>query len=149
MSGKCWDARNMCRGVCDGGVGREPGLWLDAVGSFHFRLLFLLFLPRHVSPPNAKARAVWPIHPWPFIQTNPGLHYGQEATVQLPQKVLTAHLRAPFQQAGRGFCHMALESWPYWDLREKIRIVLSKFQACASVSYREDISFRFFRVCAP
>lgn len=54
------------------------------------------------SPSNAKARAVWPIHPWPFRQTNHGLHYGQEATVQLPLKVLTAHLRAPFQQAGRG-----------------------------------------------
>lgn len=54
VSGKCWEARNMRRGVCRWGIGRQPGLWLNAVCSFHFLLLFLLFFTKTFSSPKCK-----------------------------------------------------------------------------------------------
>ena len=55
LSGKCREARNMCRGVCGWAVGREPGLWLDAFCSFHSRLPFPLFWPRRFFSPKCKS----------------------------------------------------------------------------------------------
>ena len=55
VSGKCWEARNMPRGVCRWGIGRQPGLWLNAICSFHFRLLFLLFFTKIFSSPRCKS----------------------------------------------------------------------------------------------
>lgn len=44
---------------------KQPGLSLNAICSYHFRLL-LLFLPRHSSPLNAKARVVGPFNTGPL-----------------------------------------------------------------------------------
>ena len=92
------------------------GTW--ALTGCHLFLSFqaavpIVFTKTFFSPQMQKLELYDPSIPGPLYKQTLGCTMARKQQASSPQKLLTAHLRAPFQQAGRGFCHMALDSYPY------------------------------------
>lgn len=125
-SGKCREARNTCRGVC--GRGGWKGTWL--LTGCHLFLSFQPAVPTVFTktffflPQMQKLELYGPSIPGPLDKQTTGCTMArkQQSSSRWRCWQLTSGLPSS-RQAGEGsfwgFCHSALESYPYWDFRKQ------------------------------